>query len=83
MKAMLTQAGAERFNVPHLANTELEITDLRTMPWGARNATVWVDGVVVARRAYVYTPGHSIDCNLLLPEDVELIVIKVKEAAPC
>jgi hypothetical protein len=59
MKAILTTKGARRIARPNMANREVEVTDLRTMPWGTRNATVIIDGVIVARGMHVYTEGAN------------------------
>ncbi len=69
MKAILTHKGARRLGVPNRANTIVDITDLRVMPWGSRNATLWVDGVIVAGSVPVYTPNHGKDCELILQEE--------------
>jgi hypothetical protein len=64
MKAILTRKGARRIRRPDLANKEVDITDIRTMPWGGRNATVIHNGKVLGRSIQLFTPGHGKNCSL-------------------
>ena len=66
MKAMLTKKGARRYGLHGKAGAIFEVTDLRTMPWGSRNATLLVDGKLRVLNAQVYTSGHGKDCGLIL-----------------
>jgi hypothetical protein len=65
MKAILTRKGARRLFRPDLANKEVEITDICTMPWGARMASIKVHGTVIARSMQLYTPNHGKNCALI------------------
>jgi hypothetical protein len=66
MKAILTRKGARRHGLRGMGNKVVSVTDLRTMPFGSRNATVLVDGKAVARSVHVYTPEHGKNCGLIL-----------------
>lgn len=67
MKATLTTDGAKRLARPDLANQEVEIADVRTMPWGTRNATVIFEGEVIGRSMHLFTEGRhdNQECALI------------------
>jgi hypothetical protein len=67
MKARLTAKGARRLGHPNWVNKIVDVTELKTMPWGARMATVTISGMSV-KHLQVYTPKHGKDYALeLLP----------------
>ena len=66
MKAILTRKGARRYGLHGMGNRIVDVADVRTMPWGSRNATVIVNGKAIDRSASVYTLGHGKDCGLIL-----------------
>lgn len=69
MKAILTRKGARRFGMLGRAGKIVDVTDLRTMPWGSRHAKLWYDGKLRTTGAQVYTPGHGKDCALILLDE--------------
>lgn len=66
MKAILTPKGAKRINMLRYANKEVDIANLRTMPWGSRKADVIINGITVARKISVYTKNHGKDCAIII-----------------